>query len=89
MSVPQDPCFESLKLLVLAKAGILLTSYADAPAAGTLIAASTGQRLSEAAILRAFGYLPAKFPPSGYTKDVLAQYCGYADYAAFCVDQRV
>jgi hypothetical protein len=87
MSAPIDPCLESLKLLVLAKAGTSLVTRSDIALMIAHIAAVTGTWLSETTLLRAYGFLPAKFAPSSYAKDILARYCGYENYAAFCTQQ--
>ncbi|MEO3405465.1 hypothetical protein AAFN85_16260 [Mucilaginibacter sp. CAU 1740] len=84
-----DPCLESLKVLVLVNGNTLLTAPYEAKQLATLIDSRTQHPVAEITILRLFGFVAAKFPPSAYTKDVLAQFCGYSDYAMFCEDQRV
>ncbi|MEO3406003.1 hypothetical protein AAFN85_18980 [Mucilaginibacter sp. CAU 1740] len=82
-----DPCLESLKVLVLVHGNTLLTTPDEASQLALLIDRRTQHLVAEITLLRFFGFVSAKFPPSSYTKDVLAQFCGYRDYVMFCEEQ--
>ena len=84
-----DRCLECLKSIVLKKGNMLLTSYNDARDLATIINVYTSHYIAEIAVLRTYGFVTAKFPPSQYTKDVLAKFCGYQDYAKFCEHESV
>jgi hypothetical protein len=81
---PLSNCLEALKLLVLAKCALTTMTPAHAGHVAASVLALTKHQLSETTILRLYGYLPSKFPPSPFTKDVLAIFCGHTNYAAFC-----
>jgi len=83
-----ENCLEALKVLVLTKSSLvtMLPCYTQRIAA--LVLSQTHQYLSETAILRLYNYLPSRFPPSSFTKDVLAIFCGYNNYASFCAAQK-
>lgn len=83
MSAIAQTCFESLKVLALMKSNILVAAPSDAKRMVQLIVMYTDRQLAEVTILKAFDFLPSKFPPSQFTKDVLAQFCGYQDYNSF------
>ena len=79
-----DFSLEVLKSLVLARNAITVMVPQCAQYISHAVFQQTNRQLSEIAILRLFNFSPAKFPPSSYTKDVLANYCGYKDYLNFC-----
>lgn len=81
---PLSHCLEALKLSVLAKCSLRTMMPLHAGYIAASVLSLTKYELSELTILRLYGYLPSKFPPSPFTKDVLAIFCGYANYAAFC-----
>lgn len=81
---PLSSCLEALKLSVLAKCALTTMTPAQAGHVSASVLALTTYELSEKTILRLYGCLPSKFPPSLFTKDVLAMFCGHENYAAFC-----
>lgn len=52
------------------------------------LAERTGQRVSASTLRRFWGYVDEGVRASAYTKDVLAQYLGYRDFAHFAEGQR-
>jgi hypothetical protein len=84
-----DNCLEALKNLALKKTGISVMKAHYARHISCAVFKETNYEISEIAILRTFNFLPAKFPPSYYTKDVLALYCGYENYFEFCRNSKL
>ncbi|AYL96497.1 hypothetical protein [Mucilaginibacter celer] len=76
-----DAYFETLKGMVLKKAGL---NFTETSALKSIITAQTGHQLSLYALNKAFGLAPARFKPSPYTLDVLALFCGYEGWDHFC-----
>ncbi|UOE49393.1 hypothetical protein MTO98_33915 [Mucilaginibacter sp. SMC90] len=85
---PLSHCLEALKLSVLAKCSLTSMTPFHAGHVAASVLSFTKYQLSETTILRLYGYLSSKFPPSRFTKDVLAIFCGYANYPAFCELQK-
>lgn len=81
--MPIDTYIERLKILVLEKASISEFLPFHSTELAALIFAETQRMLSESTLLRIYDLVPAKFPPSSYTRDALACFCSYDDFAAF------
>ena len=76
-------CLEALKALILAKNAISVMAPQCAQHISHAVFMQTNRQLSATTILRLYNFLPAKFPPSAFTKEVLAIYCGYENYDDF------
>jgi PAS domain S-box-containing protein len=74
----------AIKSLTLSVAGIKNLLPADCRMLSFLIIEQSDLGISELTLSRFFGFAASKFPPSAYTLNVLAVYCGYADWEAFC-----
>lgn len=74
---------ELLKLLVLLRAGIFFEETYQANELSEIILNSTGKLVAGSTLLQVYEYTPTKLPPSLYTKDVLAMFCGYKDFDDF------
>lgn len=83
-----ETCLERLKLLALARSNMTMTLPCHTQHLAAIVSRHTNLHLSETALLRLYHFLPAKFPPSHFTTNVLAIYCGYKDYTAFCAEQH-
>jgi len=79
-----DNYLEVLKGLVLMRNAVNTMVPQLAKPIAYAVFLQTHHELSEVAVLRLFNYLPSKFAPSSFTKDVLAMYCGYENYLDFC-----
>ncbi|AYL99137.1 hypothetical protein [Mucilaginibacter celer] len=83
-----DPYLDSLKYLVLIKGNTLLSVSHEAKQLSELITRQTNHQIAEVTILRLYGFMTQKFPPSAFTKNTLAQFCGFENYVAFCEEQE-
>ncbi|MCC8408225.1 NACHT domain-containing protein [Mucilaginibacter sp. UR6-1] len=79
---------EQLKASVLTIAGITNITPCDCRIIAASIFNKTRHQLSETTLKRVFGFAHSKFNPSLYTIDVMATYCGYSSWAAFCESQQ-
>jgi hypothetical protein len=77
---------ELLKLLVLIKANMFFDRSFDPSELSEILLAVTGRYISETTLFHLYGFIPSKLPPSIYTKDALAAYCGYESYQAYLAD---
>jgi len=75
---------DTLKQHVLAKAGINVISPGDCRFLSATISHKTGKQISDTTLKRIFGFTFSKFSPSEYTLNILAEYCGYYGWDAFC-----
>lgn len=77
---------ELLKLLVLIKSNMFFDRSFDPSELSEMLLSDTGRYISDTTLLYLYGYIPSKLPPSLYTKDALASYCGYKSYRAYLAD---
>lgn len=75
--------FEILKLQVLYRAEIKHIAPADCYSLSLKIQDKTKKRISETTLKRIFGFAAAYHNPSTYTRNTLAEYCGYNNYESF------
>jgi len=76
-----------LKVSTISISGIVITSALDCKIMQEFIIRATGKYISLTSLERIFGFQQAKFGPSIYTLDVLALYCHYPNYQAYCQEQ--
>ncbi|AYL94602.1 hypothetical protein [Mucilaginibacter celer] len=84
MTVISHPHYDLLKRKLLAEAGFKSISPADCRAISVLVTNKTRHCISETTLKRIYGFALSRFNPSGFTLDVLAQYCNYNSWKAFC-----
>jgi len=87
-----DEIWDSLKQKVLKLSGIGSVEPKDCRLLSILISKETKKNISETTLKRIFGFAASPYTASLYTKNVLAQYCGYADwpgYRAGLADKKV
>jgi hypothetical protein len=84
MTVISHPHYDLLKRKLLAAAGFKSISPADCRTISMLVTNKTKHCISETTLKRIYGFALSRFNPSCFTLDVLAQYCGYDSWKAFC-----
>ncbi|MDB5157573.1 MAG: hypothetical protein JWR50_2280 [Mucilaginibacter sp.] len=81
------PKYEELKKLMLINSGIVHMLPSDCKTLSDKIFKKNGNRISETTFKRIYGFAFSKYSPSLFTLDVLARYCGYKSWDAFCEKQ--
>ena len=76
-----------LKVSTISISGIVIVTPRDCETLQTLVASHTGLYISLLALERIFGFEPTRFHPSLHTLNVLAKYCSYESWEAYCHDQ--
>jgi hypothetical protein len=80
-----DEIWDNIKLKVLTLSGIEDVEPKDCRSLSILISKETKKTISETTLKRIFGFAAAPYEASGYTKNILAQYCGYKNWEAYRV----
>jgi len=75
-----DRIWESLKMNILTLSGIESIEPKDCKILSLSISKATKKNVSETTFKRIFGFASAKNSASLYTRNALAQYCGYTDW---------
>jgi hypothetical protein len=84
MTVISHAHYDLLKREILAAAGFKSISPADCRVISALITNKTKHCISETTLKRIYGFALSRFNPSSFTLDVLAGYCNYNSWKAFC-----
>lgn len=84
MTVISHPHYELLKRELLTAAGFKSISPADCRIISALVTSKTKHCISETTLKRIYGFALSRLNPSCFTLDVLAQYCNYDSWKAFC-----
>src|SRR5690554_4648482 len=83
MKIPLQDYFEDLKQQVLCIAEIKNIAPADCYYLSIKIEEKTQKRISETTLKRIFGFAATCYKSSIYTRNALAEYCGYESYSSF------
>jgi hypothetical protein len=73
-----------LKKHVLISVGLSSITEADMPVLANKIRKATGKELSRTTLGRLYGFKEAKFGPSLFALQVLANFCGCESWEKFC-----
>lgn len=83
MKIPLQDYFGDLKQEVLCIAEIKTIVPADCYSLSLKIEEKTQKRISETTLKRVFGFAATCYKSSIYTRNALAEYCGYESYSSF------
>lgn len=86
MSFSNDPALLYLRLreAISETSGLTITERADCALLRELVLIRTKACLSVMTLARFYGFETAKFPPSLFTRNALAEFCGCRSWADFC-----
>lgn len=76
-----------LQVSTISVSGILIINSIDCGKLQFSVNAVTGKHISLIALKRIFGFEAALFLPSLYTLNLLANYCDYDSWEAYCKQQ--
>jgi len=77
---PDQVQLDSLKAAIRKQTEMDFNDALDCELLAVLIHAKTGLTITVVPLCRLFGLAPSRFPPSLYTLNTLAAYCGFVDW---------
>lgn len=83
MNIPLHDYFQILKQQVLYLAGIKNIAPADCYSLSLKIQKKTQKRISETTLKRIYGFAATRYNSSTYTRNTLAEFCGYESYSSY------
>lgn len=81
----EDRIWNNLKINILKLSGIESIEPKDCKILSQSISKSTKKNISETTLKRIFGFAASPTKASLYTRNALAQYCGYVDWAEYAL----